>query len=234
MIGWSVSGVIVQIYRHQRISTAVQRQQTKWVLLGFALFPIAAFAGNLILAINPLGQAGGMAVYGRLTGITVILFGVIAVIVSIGISLLRFRLWDIDVIIRLTLVYSLLTAVLGLGYFGAVLVGQHVFGSLVGRNGQSPLTIVAITLIVAALFTPLRNRIQIAIDRRFYRQQYDREKVLSEFSSSLREEVDMLRLEQSIREVVNKTVHPNNLWLWFRPPPGDQRLSSDSLKPPAK
>ena len=216
---WLLGGVIAQIYRYLRVSNRIQRQQTKWAVLGFVGFQMADWIGVLILAIFPFEpSSGSLAAFGRMAGITAILLGVLINFLSIGFSVLRYRLWDIDVIIRQTLVYSTLTAVLGLAYFASVLIGQQLIALVTGGVEKSPILIVLVTLGIATLFNPLRKRIQIGIDRRFYRQKYDAHKVLEAFNASMRQEVDLDLLRESILQVVEKTVQPDHSSLWLRQP----------------
>jgi hypothetical protein len=132
---------------------------------------------------------------------------------AIGIALLRYRLWDIDVIIRRTLLYSTLTALIGLLYFTSVVLLQQIFSSLTGR---STMAIVLSTLLIAALFEPIRRRLQTFIDQRFYRQKYNAELALEEFSSAARREVDMDHLTAQVVGVVEKTVQPEAVSMWLR------------------
>ena len=134
---------------------------------------------------------------------------------AIGLAVLRYHLWDIDLIIRRTLVYSILTVILTLIYFGSVVLLQEIF-QFVTKQEQSPIATVISTLAIAVLFTPLRKRVQEGIDRRFYRQKYDAEKVLAAFSTVLRDEVDLNRLTNSTLEVVKETMHPAHVSLWLR------------------
>jgi hypothetical protein len=135
--------------------------------------------------------------------------------VAIGIAILRHRLFDIDIIIRRTLSYAVLTAVLGLVYFGGIVLLQNVVGGLFGST-ESPLIIVISTLAIAALFNPLRARIQEFIDRRFFRSKYNAEKTLVDFAAVARDEVDMVRLSDSLLSVIEKTIQPEQISLWLR------------------
>ena len=134
---------------------------------------------------------------------------------AIANAILRYRLYDIDIIIRRTLSYSILTAILGLVYFGVVVLLQYIFGGLFGSS-DSPLIIVISTLAIAALFNTLRARIQGFIDRRFFRSKYNAEKALADFAIVARDEVDIVQLSDSLLSVIEKTIQPEKISLWSK------------------
>jgi hypothetical protein len=146
--------------------------------------------------------------------------------ISMGIAVTRFRLYDIDIIINRTLVYGSLTASLVALYFGVIVVLQRMFVLLTGQ--QSTLAVVASTLLIAALFTPLRRRIQSLIDRRFYRSKYDARKTLEAFSASLRHETDLGTLNAHLVGVVRETMQPEHITLWLRPDKAPEGAQSGS------
>ena len=189
------------VYRYVKVSGAVEREQTKWFLLG------------LVLAAVPLVTL-------FLVGDNASVLGTIAFTalpIGIGISVLSYRLWDVDVIIRKTLVYAALTALLALFYFGSVVLLQRLFGVLTGVE-QSPLAVVISTLAIAALFTPLRRRVQDVIDRRFYRKKYNAQQVLAQFALTARDETDLDALTAELVRVVQETMQPDKVSVWLRKP----------------
>ena len=139
---------------------------------------------------------------------------------SIGIAILRYRLFDIDLIIRKTLQYAALSALLALVYFGSVVLLQTVVGQ--ATDAQSPLVIVVSTLLIAALFAPLRKRVQTAVDRRFYRQKYDAQQVLAQFAITARDETDMDKLTAELVRVVQETMQPEQVSVWLKPVKGER------------
>ena len=151
------------------------------------------------------------------------MIGFVGLPVAIGIAILRYRLYEIDIIINRTLVYGSLTAILVALYFGGIVLLQRLFVLLIGQ--QSTLAVVASTLMIAALFTPLRRRIQGFIDRRFYRRKYDARKTLETFSAQLRDETDLDALSSDLVGVVRETLQPAHVSLWLRTetsPKGEQ------------
>ncbi|MDX1437288.1 MAG: hypothetical protein R3335_10785 [Anaerolineales bacterium] len=207
-------GFALQVVRYRRDSSPIERQQTKWALLGFMClflgFPLwGVFFGGL--AEIPPGEARLWAVIG---GWLLIMLLVAGLPVTLAIAILRYRLWDIDLIIRRTLIYGLLTALLVLIYFGLVTLLQNLVTGLTGQ--QSPVIIVLSTLAIAALFNPLRRRIQDFIDRRFYRRKYDAERALADFGQTVREEVDLESLTRELLAVVDETMQPESVAVWIK------------------
>ena len=215
LIGY-VAVIFSQIYRYRRVSTHIERQQTKWVVLGI----ISVLTGFIVFALIfnglfPMLNQPNTPYY----LIQNLAYPVLLLLLplSIGIAILRYRLWDIDRVINRTLVYGTLTAILALIYFGCVVLLQHLVNGVTGQVGQSPLVIVASTLAIAALFQPLRHRLQRFIDRRFYRRKYDAANVVAAFSATLRQEVDLDQLREHLLAVVQETMQPAHTSLWLRP-----------------
>ena len=218
VLGLGIIGTLVfaQIYRYVRVSTPIQRQQIKWVILGIIMTFIYFITLNIFGTLNPdITQARSLDF---LLATASYYFAFSIVPLSIAFSILRYRLWDIDLLINRTLVYTALTAILAMIYFGCVVLLQHLVNGVTGQVGQSPLVIVASTLAIAALFHPLRRRIQQGIDRRFYRRKYDAARTLASFSATLRNEVDLEQLREQLVAVVQETMQPAHISLWLRPP----------------
>ena len=203
----------VFIYRYVRVFNFAQRQQAKWLFFGLAELIVLTILYDLIGSLIP-GLGAPDSLYQLANGtLTFVLF--LFIPLSVAIAILRSRLWDIDVLIRRTLVYTILTVILALIYAGLVLG----FGSLVRGlldQQQNPLVIVASTLVIAALFQPLRHGIQRVIDRRFYRRKYDAAKTVEAFSATLRNEVDLSQLREHLLAVVQETMQPTHVSLWLR------------------
>jgi hypothetical protein len=208
------AGVAAQVYRYRAVSTPVERQQSKWVLLGLAATAISvgAYAVFFSFVPPPPGQPR-LLLY--LLGSTVLVAMVLTLPVSLAVSILRYRLWDIDLLIRRTLLYSALTATLALVYLAGVVGLQGVVRLATGQ-AQSELVVVLSTLAIAALFVPLRRWLQAAIDRRFYRQRYDATRVLSAFGTDLRDEVDLDTVVERLVSTVDETMQPRTVSLWLR------------------
>jgi hypothetical protein len=205
--------VVAQVYRYLWVSNPAERQQTKWVVSGVAV-ALVGFATLLILA-NFILSPESMGPLTEMVAETCV-YGLITLIpLSIGVAILRSGLYEIDVIINRTLVYGPLTAMLVTLYFGGIVLLQRVFVALTGE--KSTLAVVASTLLIAALFNPLRRRTQSFIDRRFYRRKYDAQKTLEAFSSKLREETDLEALNDELVGAVRETMQPAHVSLWLRP-----------------
>jgi hypothetical protein len=157
----------------------------------------------------------------RLMTVTIFRLGTLLFPLSFGIAVMRYRLWEIDIILRRTLTYGVLTALLLILYFVIIVLSQLAIGRFVPE--ASPFAVVISTLAIAALFTPMRHRVQNWIDRQFYRNKYDAEKTLEAFSKSLREEVDLDQLSERMLAVVEKTMHPEHVSLCLIGPEGDAR-----------
>ena len=227
-LGLLVSVVAMQVYRYRRVSTPLQRQQTKWVVYGLSV----AFGGFLLLITVGFGLNLHLGIIAVLVGDSLIYLFLLLVPLSIGIAMLRSRLFDIDVIINRTLVYGSLTVLLVGLYVGLILALQALVGGLTGSLSQQPLVIVASTLVIAALFQPLRRRLQAIIDHRFYRHKYDAAKVIAAFSSTLRNEVDLDQLREQLIAVVQETMQPSHISLWVRKPGRAEVPSLQVGKPP--
>ncbi|MDQ4127061.1 MAG: hypothetical protein M3151_03775 [Actinomycetota bacterium] len=207
--------VFAQVYRYRRVSTQAQRQQTKWVIFGFATAMVGFSAILVLYSLVPaIAQSTGPL--GEMLAETLIYGFILLVPLSIGVAILRSRLYDIDLLINRTLVYGVLTASLALVYFGSVATLQYAFRILAGEDSQ--LVAVASTLAIAALFGPLRRRIQTVIDRRFYRRKYDAARTLESFSARLRDATELGVLQEDLLEVVGETVQPAYVGLWIRSP----------------
>lgn len=210
------TGLAAQLYRYYQVSTPQQRQQTKWVVFGSAI-PFAMWVVvNLPTFLGPyLVVPGGIAymIFGLLAE-PLLGLSLLVIPVTIGLSVLRFRLWDVDVLIHRTLVYGALTLILGLFYVISVVVLQRVFRTLTGQT--SDLAIVYSTLAIALVFMPLRGRMQNIIDRRFYRRHYDATKTLASFGDRVRNVVDLGILAGDLLQVVQNTMEPTFVSLWLR------------------
>ncbi len=215
-----VSVVYAQVYRYRHVSTPVERQQTKWIVFGTAVallgFVLAGYLLQVFLTLFFSVQS--LDLLPSVIWITSIYLLLLLIPLSIAIAILRYRLWDIDILINRTLVYGSLTIILALVYFASVFALQALFGALTGHlssGAQSPIVIVASTLCIAALFHPLR-RLQTVIERRFYRSKYDAARTLVAFSKTLSNEVDLNQLKEDLLAVVQEAMQPSHVSLWVR------------------
>jgi MFS family permease len=192
------------VFRFHRAGGA-ERQQIKWL----------AYAAVLFGSIISIGVLGYEDLFSRTLSTLHVAVGFAGLYIAVGVAILRHHLYAIDVVINRTLVYGSLTAVLAAVYLGGVLVLQYAFRALTGEESQ--FAVVVSTLIIAALFIPLRRRIQSFIDRRFYRRKYDSAKTLEAFSAKLRDEIDLDALRNDLVGVVRETMEPAHVSLWLRP-----------------
>jgi hypothetical protein len=200
---------ILSLVLRVRRATGAERQQMRWFVFSVVMFVVVFAAAQILWAIVEEPESGGPA---NTFGFFALMLSLIFIPVSMGIGILRYRLYDIDVIVNKTLVYGALTAVLALAYLGIVVALQ----SVIPGADDSDLTIAGSTLAVAALFRPLRARVQGFIDRRFYRHKYDTQRTLEAFSSRLRDDVDLDHLSADLLGVVRDTMQPAHASLWVR------------------
>jgi hypothetical protein len=209
--------VALSVFMRLRRAIGVERQQIKW----FAYAAATNVCGTVFAYVIPAGIDAPL--WFERVGFALNIASIPAIPIAIGIAILRYRLYDIDIIINRTLVYGSLTATLVLLYFAVIVVLQRLFVLLSGQ--QSTLAVVASTLLIAALFNPLRGRIQSFIDRHFYRRKYDARKTLEAFSAKLRDETDLEALNAELVGVVRETMQPEHISLWLRP-----EMASDDAK----
>ncbi len=227
-IGLLGLGAISQVYRYRHISGPVERQQTRWVVASLALVIFWLFA---VYTQSPFrswsvwaGPWALLQIFGTLT--------VVALLpLSIARAILRYHLWDIDVIVRKTLVYSLVTGFLILVYFISIVLLQSLFSRVTGQD--STLATILSTLLIAALFLPLRRRIQHVIDRRFYRRKYDAQKTLEQFAHTVRDETDLEKLTAELLRVIQETMEPEHVSIWLKPIDDHRPMTAD-IQEPAK
>ena len=205
------------LFVRMRRARGVERQQLKW----FAYATVVLVGGSVLDF--TISEATGIKWLGNI-GFVFTMLGLAGLPMAIGIAVLKYRLYDIDLLINRTLVYGSLTAMLAALYFGGIVVLQRAFVVLTGE--RSTLAVVASTLVIAALFNPLRHRVQRFVDRRFYRRKYDARKTLEAFSAKLRDETDLDALRGDLVGVVRETMQPAHVSLWLRP---DTPLKKDDM-----
>jgi hypothetical protein len=217
--------LFAQIYRYRYASSLMQRQQIKWVVLAACLVTVMVIVLDVPNLIFPVtGQTGSF--YRLFVSGPADILAVLLIALSLGLAIFRYRLYDIDIIINRTLVYGSLTVVLALVYFGLVVGLQALLRGLI--NQDNSVAIVISTLAIAALFQPLRRRIQRIIDRRFYRRKYDATKTLEAFSATLRSEIDLNQLRDHLLKVVQETVQPTHVSLWLRQSGHERKPDTDT------
>lgn len=209
---------IVAVFLRFRRTRGIERQQLKWFTYGLSISILMIIIILILIFTTPSGGPGAL-----------FYLSVVCIPISAGIAMLRYRLYDIDVLINRTLVYSLLTATLLCTYLVLVFGGQYLLASFLGPNNA--VALVVSTLLVAALFQPLRRRVQQLVDRRFYRSKYDAAQVVARFSETLRQEVDLEQLYERLLMVVQETVQPTHLSLWLRPRKAQEKPEQLEKKP---
>ncbi len=225
---WALVGMIAlgamyaQIYRYRYVSTPTERQQTKWVVFGILLWWLLLAMLSVPYSFELNLPPGSPFPWWALVSSTGWWLTLTIMPLSLSIAVLRYRLYEIDFLINRTLVYGSLTAMLALIYVGGVAVTQAIFRALTGQEEQPQLAIVVSTLVIAALFNPLRRRIQSFIDRLFFRSKYDARKTLETFSAKLRDETDLDALRDDLVGVVRETMQPAHVSLWLHPDPAQK------------
>ena len=223
-LGFFLAPISVQLYRYWHPSSLIEQQQTRLVVFAIVISMLAdvGFASSLVrTALAQLGLTGSAYAFMStgLYALTLYLFPL-----TVGIAVLRYRLWDIDIIINRTLVYGALTVILAAVYVGLVIGLQALLRGIISQDNS--VAIVISTLAIAALFQPLRYRLQRVIDRRFYRSKYDAAKIVAAFSATLRQEVDLDQLREHLVAVVEETMQPTHVSLWLRPTQHDGERSA--------
>jgi hypothetical protein len=220
-LGGVAALALVQLYRYRRVSSPLQRQQTKWVVFGLAV-TVTVYVGEYVLSLIFPVHAEPSSLY-PLAYLAVQTCLPLFIPLSFGFAILRYRLYDIDIIINRTLVYGTLTVLLTGVYIGLIIGLSALLRGII--NQGSGLAIVLSTLVAFFIAQPLRKHLQAIIDRRFYRRKYDATKTLEAFSATLRHEVDLSQLREHLLTVVQETMQPTQVSLWVRSPDhhGQQR-----------
>jgi hypothetical protein len=207
-----------QVYRYRHLSSPPARQQTKWAVSGLVV-AVLLIQVEVVLFATLASWPPGAALPWWTPGFGLLhALDVSVVPLTLTVAVLYYRVFDIDVLIRRTLVYATLTVILVAVYVAGVLSAQAAVQALTGQTGQQPVFIVASTLLVAALFSPLRRRLQAGIDRRFYRRKYVAARTLEAFGATLRAQTDLAQLSEQLVAVVQETLQPAHISLWLRPP----------------
>ena len=227
-VGLLLCVLVAQVHRYRRVSSQSERQQTKWVVFGVFIAVVGLLLVTVLYWDNVLSLFQPSPLADLISGAAANVF-ILLIPLSIALAILRSRLWDIDIIINRTLVYGALTGILALVYIGSILLLQYLLRAIIHQNND--VAIVISTLLIAALFQPLRHRMQQLIDRRFYRRKYDAAKVVAAFSATLRNEVDLDQLRAQLLEVVQETMQPSHVSLWVCQPSRTETRSLQTGKP---
>lgn len=216
LLGFALSVLPVQIYRYRAVSTPYQRQQTKWVVLGIVVGVIGNIAARTlhVVILIPLWGASALAFGAQ---VALVMLAMLAIPLAVGVAIFSSHLWDIDLVIHRTVLYSSLSALLAGIYAATVVILQTLIHPFTGLQRPGPLVITISTLLVAAGANPLRRWLQDVIDRRFYRRKYQRERVLTAYAHTLLGETELSQLRQGLLTVVDETMQPTHLSLWLSP-----------------
>jgi hypothetical protein len=231
---WAVSSAASLAYRYRFVSNALERQQTKWVIAGFVLVMAVSTNYITVSTLFPPWEPSTARIAALFGTAVAYAAGYVGMAACMVFAVLRYRLWDIDLVIRRTLIYSTLTALLALLYLGTVTSMQAVFRAATGETSTA--AIIISTLLLAALFQPLRRALQQAIDRRFYRRKYDTAHTLAAFAATARDSVDLDDLIDRLRGVVDETMQPAHSAVWLCGSaadlgPGDTQLARSASRP---
>ena len=217
-----------QAYRYRRVSNTAQRQQTKWIFISILTLPALDLLvrGVVMPSLFPeLFKPGVTHIIYNLISNPFFVAGFFLVPVAFAVSIFRYHLYAIDLIIRRTLVYTAFTAALAIVYFSSVALLQQLSRVFTGQQQSEIITVVS-TLVIAVLFVPLRNHVQTIIDHRFYRRKYDAARTVAAFGTAVRDEVDLDTLRQDLLAVVQETMQPAHVSLWLYSQPTDYRSLS--------
>jgi hypothetical protein len=204
-----IASVIIRFRR----AKGDERQQLKWLAYG-TIMSLIIIVTIVVLTFTNVNSGFLPSAF--------FYFPVLIISISVGIAIMRYRLYNIDILINRTLVYGILTALLALIYFGLIFILQSIVRAVTEQISQTPLVLVASTLLIYAIFRPLRSRVQQVIDHRFYRRKYDAARVVEAFSATLRNEVDLNQLQEHLLNIVQETMQPKHVSLWLRPPDRDK------------
>ena len=199
---------VASLFLRLRRARGAEREQVKWLAYAASVVVIGAILTYVVPEARDARWVGQV-------GLVLLAVGFVGIPIAIGIAILKYRLYDINLLINRTLVYGTLTTTLVALYFGGIVLLQRAFVALTGE--QSTIAVVVSTLVIAALFNPLRRRIQSFIDRRFYRRKVDARKTLEAFSAKLRDDTDIDALSDALVGVVRETMQPAHVSLWLRP-----------------
>jgi hypothetical protein len=211
---WLGLSPVALVYRYVRAATPTERQQIKWVVAGFVASFVIAFNWIFIVPRFPPWEPSPERLAYMIFAALIYVAGYGGLALALGFSILRYRLWEIDVLVRRTLTYTVLTGLLALVYLGSVVAFQRLLRGVIGSEAQ--IASVLSTLLIAALFVPLRGRVQRAIDRRFYRRKYDAALTLAAFAARARDETNLERLSNQLVATVEETMQPASASLWLK------------------